>query len=657
MESKTETKKIEETVIAILKEADLEEATEYKVRAAAAVRLGVDLSGLDHKWLVRRVVESYLLSLDERKPDKAQEQTEEVVPEPETKREPRIVGSRVICKLSEKRGVAIHDFRGKTLVAIREYNKKYGKLVPSARGISLTTEQWSAFRKSVPSIEAAITKMESLIRSNDAGKQTRADVSNSKAVVAQGLSTETKQIETEFSNIGSAAAPQNFVPIETKQIEAEVSNSVSAATPQGLVPMEIIETEGDISNSVSACAPRMEKKETEGDISNSVSTAPKGLGPKATKQTEAHMPNSASGSASQGLDSMETKQTEADISNSVSASAPRGFGPMGMKQTEVDLPNAASGSALPGLVPTGTKQTQVDVSNSVSAYAPRSSIPIQTTRLDGKNYCCWMPQMELFLKKLTIAYVLIEPCPSIAVSPEASFKEIARAKSAMQKWVDDDYICRHSILNSLSDRLFDQYSKKTTSAKELWEELKLAYDEDFGTRRSEVNKYIQFQIVDGISIIEQVQELHKIADSIIASGMWIDETFHVSTIISKLPPSWKEYRMKLMHKEFLPVNKLMYHLRVEEESRNCVEKYEPFTKAHVGQSRKEIKLGPKKRILKRHWEMVKDNKIIFCFNCGQKGHISKYCQQRKVYVWEKKNDEIEAVPVVAEANIADRIVK
>ena len=474
-------------------------------------------------------------------------------------------------------------------------------------------------------------------RSNDAGKQTKAAVSNSKAVVAQGLiSTETKQIETEFSNIGSASAPQNFVPIETKQIEAEISNSVSAAAPQGLVAMETIETEGD--------------------ISDSVSTAPKGLGPKATKQTEACMPNSASGSASRGLDSMETKQTEADMSNSVSASAPRGFVPMETKQTEADMPNAASGSALPRLVPTGTKQTQADVSNSVSAYAPRSPVPIQTTRLDGKNYCCWMPQMELFLKKLKIAYVLIEPCPSIAVSP-ASFKEIAQAKSAMQKWVDDDYICRQSILNSLSDRLFDQYSKKTTSAKELWEELKLAYDEDFGTKRSEVNKYIQFQMVDGISIIEQVQELHKIADSIIASGMWIDETFHVSTIISKLPPSWKEYRMKLMHEEFMPVNKLMYHLRVEEESRNRVEKYEPFTKAHVGQSRKENKLGHKNRNLKRQWEMEKDNKIIFCFNCGQKGHVSKYCQKRKVYVWEKKNDEIEAVPVVAEANMVDRIVK
>ncbi|XP_028126393.1 uncharacterized protein LOC114323108 [Camellia sinensis] len=507
----SESKKIEETVIEILKDADLEEATELKVRTMAAKRLGIDLSDLDHKWLVRRVVESYLVSLEE---DKVEEQTKEVVvPEQGSKhgfdlKEASDGGEdRVISKLSEKRRVAVRDFRGNTLVSIRDYFQKDGKLLPSGRGISLNAKQWSAFRKSVPDIEAAITKMESQRRSKGAGKQIEADMSNSVTAVAQEI-----------------------IPAETKRIEEDISNSVAASAPQHqeLIPEVTKQSETDISNSVAASAPQ-----------------------------------------SQVQFSTETKRTEADISNSVIAAASQ----------------------------------------------PQGLVPIQTTRLDGKNYHCWVHQMEFFLKQLKVAYVLTEPCPSIAVNPEASFEEIALAKAAVQKWVDDDYISRHTILNSLSDHLFAQYSKKTRSAKELWEELKLAYDEDVGTKRSQVNKYIQFQMVDGIPILEQVQELHMIADSIIASGMWVDENFHVSAIISKLPSSWKEYRMKLMREEFLPLKMLMYRLSVEEESRNRAKEEVSLLKA-------DNKLGPKTR----------DNKVITCYNCGEKGHISKNCHFRKVFI-------------------------
>ncbi|KAI8003849.1 RNA polymerase II transcriptional coactivator KELP [Camellia lanceoleosa] len=46
-------------VIEILKDADLEEATDLKVRTMVAERLRIDLSHLDHKWLVRGVVELF----------------------------------------------------------------------------------------------------------------------------------------------------------------------------------------------------------------------------------------------------------------------------------------------------------------------------------------------------------------------------------------------------------------------------------------------------------------------------------------------------------------------------------------------------------------------------------------------------------------------
>lgn len=49
----------------------------------------------------------------------------------------------------------------------------------------------------------------------------------------------------------------------------------------------------------------------------------------------------------------------------------------------------------------------------------------------------------------------------------------------------------------------------------------------------------------------------------------IPETFQVGAIIAKLPPSWKEYRKKLLHSyEDLSLEKLQKHLRIEEETKN-----------------------------------------------------------------------------------------
>ncbi|XAR53949.1 hypothetical protein NMG60_11028894 [Bertholletia excelsa] len=624
-EVETQSKKIEETVIAILKEVDLETATEHNVRTMAAERLGLDLSDLGRKWLVRRVLESYLLSLEEEKV--VEEQTKEVVKEQGTKRdaegkEASDNAGRVVCKLAEKRGVSVHDFKGTRLVSIRDYNRKDGKLIPTPRGISLNTEQWLAFRKNVPNIEAAILKMESRIRSKESKKQNEAELSKSAIVDAQGLvsSMEKKQTEAGISNSVLESAPHGRVPKETKSINMDAYNSITASAPQELNPTELKPV-------ASNCAVVR--------ISSPEECIP-----------------------------VETKQAEADASDFATASVPPGFTPMEMNCGEADISTS-----------TVTKQDETDLTSSMTASPPMGLIPIQTLRLHGKNYHCWVHLMEFFLNQMKVSYVLTEPCPSIAIDPEASSEEIAQTKASRQRWVDDNYVCHHIILNSLSDHLFDQYSKGNKSAKELWKELKFAYDEDFGTPRSQVNKYVQFQMVDGISILEQVQELHKIANSITASGMWIDENFHVSVIVSKLPPSWKEFRMKLMQEDFLPLNMLMHRLKIEEESQSCAKKEDPLMKAHTGEWRLGNKLGPQKKDLKRpgiphliekdskdlkrpgiHHEIEKDSKAVVCYNCGKKGHIWRNCHLRKVENREKRNEDIGVPPMVSKATTMEGIV-
>ncbi|XP_017969921.1 PREDICTED: RNA polymerase II transcriptional coactivator KELP isoform X2 [Theobroma cacao] len=165
MEKETR-QKIEETVREILSKADMEEMTEFKVRVAASERLGIDLSDFNHKKFVREVIESFLLSTVEENGDveelnsKLREEEAKI----KIKKEIDGDGDRLICKLADKRNVVVHEFRGKTYVSIREFYVKDGKELPSARGVSLTSEIWSALKNSFPAIDAAVKKMQSKLR-------------------------------------------------------------------------------------------------------------------------------------------------------------------------------------------------------------------------------------------------------------------------------------------------------------------------------------------------------------------------------------------------------------------------------------------------------------------------------------------------------------
>ncbi|OAP02186.1 hypothetical protein AXX17_AT3G36830 [Arabidopsis thaliana] len=178
---------------------------------------------------------------------------------------------------------------------------------------------------------------------------------------------------------------------------------------------------------------------------------------------------------------------------------------------------------------------------------------IETWRFDGRSYLSWASEMELFLKQMKLAYVLSEPYPGIG-------------SGSSQDWLRDDYLCHNDLMKSLSDDLYRQYLKRFKHAKELWEELKWVYRrEESNSKMVQVRKYIDFKMVEERPVLEQVQEFIKIADSIVGAGMVLDETFYVSTIISKFPSSWSGFVTRLMEEEFLTVCMLVERLKAEEE--------------------------------------------------------------------------------------------
>ncbi|KAH9539427.1 hypothetical protein CY35_15G056700 [Sphagnum magellanicum] len=69
-------------------------------------------------------------------------------------------GNIIICELSARRKVIVQQWKGQTLISLREYYEKDGKLLPTSKGISLTVEQFEILAKKIKDIEAAITSIQ-----------------------------------------------------------------------------------------------------------------------------------------------------------------------------------------------------------------------------------------------------------------------------------------------------------------------------------------------------------------------------------------------------------------------------------------------------------------------------------------------------------------
>ncbi|XP_016450546.1 uncharacterized protein LOC107775332 [Nicotiana tabacum] len=183
-------------------------------------------------------------------------------------------------------------------------------------------------------------------------------------------------------------------------------------------------------------------------------------------------------------------------------------------------------------------------------------------KFNGMNYKRWSMKMMYQLTIAKVYYVLTCSYPQDG-------KADGQLSDSQQKWLEDNFVCRSMILNAMSNALFSVFHKCYPSY-ELWAAISRRYvTEDAGNRSFLINKYIDFKMDDSKPFIDQVNELNKIASQCADVGESITEIFQVSTIIGKLPPSWKDYQMKLKHKtKSLNLDQLLQHIQIEYEARN-----------------------------------------------------------------------------------------
>ncbi len=104
-----------------------------------------------------------------------------------------------------------------------------------------------------------------------------------------------------------------------------------------------------------------------------------------------------------------------------------------------------------------------------------------------------------------ISCVLHEPKPGVE-----SGEKFGDKSEKIKNWEMANTLCLNTILNSLSNELFDVYCHFTI-AKELWDELIGRYViEDEGIKKLVTSNFLYFQMTNEKNISSQIDEYHNI---------------------------------------------------------------------------------------------------------------------------------------------------
>ncbi|XP_021980363.1 uncharacterized protein LOC110876500 [Helianthus annuus] len=152
-------------------------------------------------------------------------------------------------------------------------------------------------------------------------------------------------------------------------------------------------------------------------------------------------------------------------------------------------------------------------------------------KFEGVDFRRWQKKMHFLLTSLKVVYVLTTPI--LEIQEEGNLEQIRKRS----KWKNDNYICLGHILNGMSDPLFDVYQNVETT-KLMWDTLEAKYMAEDSSSK----KFLFAQ-----------------------HDMKMDESISVSSIIDKLPPSWRDVKHNLKHqKGELTLVELGGHFRIEE---------------------------------------------------------------------------------------------
>ncbi|XP_022150382.1 uncharacterized protein LOC111018559 [Momordica charantia] len=208
--------------------------------------------------------------------------------------------------------------------------------------------------------------------------------------------------------------------------------------------------------------------------------------------------------------------------------------------------------------------------------------------LDGSNYHRWSQKLFIFFEQLEVDYVLTTAAADVAAVAEAVAGNVAgavagtvagaaravagavtgatttTAVAAADKFKKDNKTIHEHLLNHMNNSLFDFFVTKK-SAKIMWDTLESRYGgDDAGRKKYVVGKWLQFQMADDKSIMDQVHEYKNLVANVLSEGMKMCEILQTNLLLEKFPPFWSDYRNHLKHKKKdLTLQEMISHMRIE----------------------------------------------------------------------------------------------
>ncbi|XP_019237515.1 PREDICTED: uncharacterized protein LOC109217701 [Nicotiana attenuata] len=202
--------------------------------------------------------------------------------------------------------------------------------------------------------------------------------------------------------------------------------------------------------------------------------------------------------------------------------------------------------------------------------APATAMPPveKPGKFSGVDFKRWQQKLFFYLTTLSLQRFIQEDVPVVPEGTPDNERFLVT-----EAWKHSDFLCKNYILSGLEDGLYNVYSVMKTS-RELWNALEKKYKtEDAGLKKFVAAKFPDFKMIDGKSVITQVQELQVIVHDLLAEGMVINEAFQVAAFIEKLPPLWKDFKNYLKHKrKEMTLEDLIVHLRIEEDNKAAEKK-------------------------------------------------------------------------------------
>ncbi|KAL3497933.1 hypothetical protein ACH5RR_040665 [Cinchona calisaya] len=144
-------------------------------------------------------------------------------------------------------------------------------------------------------------------------------------------------------------------------------------------------------------------------------------------------------------------------------------------------------------------------------------------------------------------------------------------------------------------------------------------------------------MIDGKSVMEQLSKIDHILNNFKQLNLNMNESIIVSSVIDKLPPSWRDIKRNLKHKkEELSLEDLANHLHLEKGMRKQDEKQNAAEKEQSGHECKihVVEEGQKNKFSNKwsqptNFNKFKEKKKGACYYCEKSSHFKKNCRLLK----------------------------